>query len=230
MITMGAVLAAGCETPSAAETIAIKQPLPDQESLVYNLLDVQDMKIGEATVAITRSGDTLQLSQSYTATDGSTDKGVVTVDLDSVKPRSARRTVNTASVHAQLDVTYAGATVTAVANDGKQHRHQAKIPATAYDDQESFFLLRTLDFTMGYTTHFAIVVANATNGTISRALATARVAERSQIKVGGKTFTAWQVQLTGAGTTSTAWFENGPDRRLLRYVNGRQTSIEIANP
>jgi hypothetical protein len=36
--------------------------------------------------------------------------------------------------------------------------------------------------------------------------------------------------LTVAGATSTAWYEEGPDRRMLRYANSRQTAIELANP
>jgi len=52
----------------------------------------------------------------------------------------------------------------------------------------------------------------------------------TNISVGGKSFKAWEVQLTVAGATSTAWYEEGPDRRMLRYANSRQTAIELANP
>ncbi|HEY7296191.1 MAG TPA: hypothetical protein VH916_14190, partial [Dehalococcoidia bacterium] len=98
---------------------------------------------------------------------------------------------------------------------------------STYDDQESFFLLRTLPFTPGYTTQFAIVVTDATRGTISRALATAHVVGMTTAKVGDQNPAAWEVQLSAAGATNTAWFDTGPQRTLLRYDNSGQTRIEL---
>jgi hypothetical protein len=223
---------AACSSTDNAQPVAIKQPLPAPESLNYTLLDVQNAKIGTAQVSIQNQATTLLLSQVYTDLAGHIDSGTVTVDAATLHPISAHRELKTASIDSTLDVTYSDSKVaTTVVTGGRTTKHEETItPNSTYDDQEAFFLLRTLDFTPGNTVHFAIVVSDASKGTISRALATARVVGKSQIKVGGKPFDAWQVQLTGAGATNTAWFDSAPSRRLLRYFNSRETSLELANP
>ncbi|HEY7295572.1 MAG TPA: hypothetical protein VH916_11045, partial [Dehalococcoidia bacterium] len=61
-----ALFAAGCASTGRAQPLQIAQPLPDQESLQYNLLDRGGQQIGNATISIQRQGDTLVLGQQYT--------------------------------------------------------------------------------------------------------------------------------------------------------------------
>jgi hypothetical protein len=227
---LAAALLSACAQPGAAEVVPIKQPLPAQESLHYRLLDPNGRQMGSALVSIRSENGALVLSQNYTDDQNHTDAGSVTVDPASMRPQSAHRDVNTADVHSTLDVTYRGDSVTAVAHDaatGKEQRHLAKITASSYDDQESFFLLRTLDFTAGYSVRFGVVVVDVTTGTISRALGTARVLGTTDIQLNGATHHAWEVQLSGAGVTNTAWYDSDAARTLLRYTSGRGSTIEL---
>lgn len=226
-LSFAAVLLSACAQAGTAEIVPIKQPLPAQESLNYRLLDPDGNQIGTALVSIRSENGALVLEQRYTDQQQHTDDGAVTVDPASMQPRSAHRVLRTADVSATLDVTYGGGAVTAVANDGQEHRQRATVAASAYDDLESFFLLRTLEFTPGYTVQFGIVVIDAAKGTISRALGTAHVLGTTDIQVGGASYHTWEVQLTGAGATNTAWFDSGPERRLIRYTSGRKTTIEL---
>lgn len=224
-----ALFAAACGSAAATQVLTIKQRLPDQESLAYNLVDDKGTKIGSATVSIQRDGDSLVLRQNYTDLQQHTDSRSVTVEPATLKPQRSHRELRDANTQATVDVTYAAGTASAVANDGHGHRHQATVTAGSYDDQEVFFLMRTLEFTLGYTAQFGdVVVAN--DGTINRATASVRVNGTTNITVGGKSFKAWEVQLTAAGATSTAWYDTSPGRRLLRYANARRTAIELANP
>lgn len=224
------LVAAACASTPPPQALKISSPLPDHEALRYTLLDLQDHSIGDAMVSIERVGNNLVLTQEYHDLNQHTDVSSVTVNAGTMKPLHAERRVNAAPVNSTLQVTYQNGEVAAVANDGHEHKRTAKIAVDSYDDQESFFLLRTLDFSPGNVVHFSVVVEDAAKATISRALATARVVGISNISVGGKSFAAWQVQLSGAGAANTAWFDSGTGRRLLRYVNSGETSIELQNP
>lgn len=224
-------LLAACGSAGSPQAAPIAQPLPAQESLAYNLLDTNNSTIGTATVSIATQGSNLVLRQLYTQDGNQTDDGSVTVDAATMRPQSATRVVNTTDIKSTLNVAYSGSTVTAVVHDDSEHKHSETIdPKTTYDDREAFFLLRTLKFEPGYTVRYGIVASDLTQATISRALGTARVVGQTNIRVGGKLFHAWEVQLTAAGATNVAWFDSDPTRRLLRYANSRSTSIELANP
>ncbi len=230
VIVLVAFAGVACESSSATAPIQIRQPLPDEESLAYNLVDSSHARIGSAMLAIQRNGDSLVLSQSYSDLNNHTDNGSVTVDRSLLTPQKANREIHTASVNSRVDVTYTANAVSTVANDGSEHRNQANITPATYDDQEDVFLMRTLEFTQGTTAHFNLVVVDASKGTISRAAAGVRVNGTQTITLGGKSIKAWQIELTGAGATSTAWYDTTAQRRLLRYDNPRGTSIELANP
>lgn len=227
-----AALLAGCASSGEAQPVRIAQPLPDQESLSYNLLDRDGHQLGNAVISIQRRGSALVLGQRYTDTSGHTDALSATVDATSMLPQSAQRTIASADVQATLNVLYGDGQVTAdVTYNGKPHHASEKITSNStYDDQESFFLLRTLPFTPGFSTQFVLVVTDAKSGTISRALATAHVVGKTTAKVGNQNPQAWEVQLSAAGATNTAYFDTGPDRRLLRYDNAGQTRIELQTP
>ena len=220
-----------CASSDSVAPLTISQPLPDQESLTYILLDHQNSKIASAQFGIQRQGDALVLTQLYTDLSGHTDNTTVTADAATLAPRSARHTIDTGATQTALVVTYIGGKLSAAASTGgKQRRHEAKLLAGSYDDRESPFLLRTLPFTAEFTARFGSVIVDPTTATISRALATARVLGTTTVKLGDKNFKAWEVQLSAAGRTNTAWFDSGPGRRLLRYTFGGETTIELANP
>lgn len=221
-------LLAACGGSSSPQLIPIAQPLPDSELLDYALLDTQDNVIGGATLSIARQGGNLLLRQLYTQKDGSVDDHLVTVDATTLRPVSSERKIS--SLHTSVRADYSQNSVSAVANDGKEHKQSQRLTVPAYDDGESFFLMRAVKFENGYSVHFADVAIDAKSANISRVLAQIRVAGRTQVKVQGKSFSAWEVQFSGAGRDATAWFEETTARRLLRYANPATTSIELTNP
>ena len=232
LLVAGAIpLIAACGSNPAPQQVPIAQPLPDSESLDYNLLDTNEAKIGGATLSIQRQGSNLLLRQQYTQQDGSTDDVVVTVDAATMRPQSSQRTISSPSLATSVAVTYSAGSVSAVATSGdQQHKQSQKLTVPAYDDGESFFLMRTVQFANGYSVHYADVAADAKSAHITRVLAEVKVARQVQVTVQGKSLPAWEVQFAAAGATATAWFENAPARRLLRYANPATTSIELANP
>jgi hypothetical protein len=231
LLLSGAIpLLAACSGSSSPQVVPIAQPLPDSESLDYALLDTQDNVIGGATLSITRQGANLLLRQLYTQKDGSTDDHLVTVDAASMRPVSSERKIASADLHTSVRADYTSNSVSAIANDGKEHKQSQKLTVPGYDDGESFFLMRAVKFENSYSVHFADVAVDAKSANISRVLAQIRVAGKAQVKVQGKAFTAWEVLFSGAGRDATAWFEEAPGRRLLRYANPATTSIELANP
>lgn len=224
-------LAAACGSNPSPQIIPIAQALPDSESLDYNLLDTDESKIGGATISIQRQGSSIMLRQLYTQQDGSTDNSVVTADAATLRPQSSLRTISSPTLNTSVNVTYSDGEVSAVATDaGQQHKQAQKLSVPAYDDAESFFLMRTAPFQNGYTVHYADVAADAKSAHITRVLAEIRVVGQVQVSVQGKSFTAWEVQFGAAGANATAWFENTSARRLLRYTTPATTSIELANP
>ena len=231
MFVLSLAALSACASSDSVAPLTISQPLPDQESLTYTLLDRQNSKIASAQFGIQRQGDALVLTQLYTDLSGHTDNTTVTVDAATLAPRSAQHAIDSATTQTALVVTYIGGKLSAVASaGGKQRRHEAKLLAGSYDDRESPFLLRTLPFSAEFTARFGSVIVDPTTATISRALATARVLGTTTMKLGDKSFKAWEVQLSAAGRTNTAWFDSGPGRRLLRYTFGGETTIELANP
>ncbi|HZQ37663.1 MAG TPA: hypothetical protein VFD32_17150, partial [Dehalococcoidia bacterium] len=203
-----AALLAACASSGEAKPVQIAQPLPDQESLSYDLLDRDGHQLGSAAVSIQRQGTALVLGQRYTDLSGHTDSLSATVDATTLLPQSAQRTINSADVQATLNLQYGNGQVTAnVSYNGKQHHASEKLTSnSSYDDQESFFLMRTVDFVPGNVSHIALVVFDVAKGTISRAAASIRVQGATTLALGGKNFNAWQVQLSGAGSVNTAWF------------------------
>jgi hypothetical protein len=229
LLLPGGLIAAGtaCAATPRSGPLEIRQPLPDDETLSYSLLDSDNKPIGSATVAVKRTGDALVLTQNYMDLQQHLDAASVTVDAVSMKPRSAMHQIDNPPLHTTLFESYSGTTVTATANDGSEHRHTASITAASYDNLESFFLMRVVNFSAGDEHNLDLVVVDAAKGTISRAAGTIRVQGTTAITVAGKSFKTWQVQLTGAGATNTAWFEDAPGRRMLRYNNSRGTILEL---
>lgn len=232
LVLLGALPAlAACGGGASPQTVPIAQSLPDTENLGYNLLDTQDKQIGNAQITIQRQGSTTNLRQLYTRSDGSTDDITVVADTASLRPQRATRAIASPDLHVAATVTYSNGAVEAVSNDGgKEHRSSVKLTVPAYDDGELIFLMRAIKFESGYSVHFADVVVDTRLATISRVLAELRVAGKTQVRVQGKAFPAWEVQFAGAGANATAWYEDAPGRRLLRYANPATTSIELANP
>jgi hypothetical protein len=224
-------LLVACGSSPAPQAVPIAQPLPDSESLDYTLLDTNEQKIGGATLSIQRQGNNLVLRQLYTQQDGSTDNVSVTVDAATLRPQSSMRTITAPSLTTSVAVTYSANSVSAVATSGsQQHKQSQKLSVPAYDDGESFFLMRAVQFTSGYSVHYADVASDAKSAHITRVLAEIKVAGQVQVSVQGKSLPAWEVQFSAAGASATGWFENAPARRLLRYANPATTSIELANP
>jgi hypothetical protein len=225
------VLGTACASTAQTAPLSIKQPLPNDETLPYTLSDTNGNHLADATISIQQTAAGLVLSQSYVDPQQHKDEGSVTAVPATLLPLSSSHVISTESVHSMLQATYSGKTVTALADDGQQqHRHTALITDATYDDQESFFLMRTVDFVPGNESHIALVVFDVAKATISRASATIRVQGLTTLSLGGRNFKAWEVRLGAAGAVNTAWFEDAPARRMLRYDNSRGTVLELTNP
>lgn len=213
---MAVALACGSSLTTQVVPIAFKLPSPEQSR--YRIQSDAGKDLGEAMLTTRANGDVLQLGIHVQASNGSTNDALVSVDAGTLEPQSVERSDTLAGHRYDLHQVYAKGTLTVTLQDGATtHEHSQKLPESAYDDQESLFLWRSLDFTPGYTVHYISVVVNPQTGEISRPTAQAHVDFRETIRIPAGSFTAWKVEFSAAGFVNTAWYEDGPQRRLLEY-------------
>ena len=223
----------GCGRTVTTQVVSVAMPLPEREQAIYRVLDSGGVQIGRATLAIATEGTSLRLTQDYDFGGGQTDSSTVTVDRDSMRPRASQRTVEDGGHRYDTRASYTADAVTVEFRDERGARtRRAAIGESAYDNLESLFLWRTLVMGAGERVSYVNVVVDPKRGTISRALATASVSGREEVRLAGAVVEAWRVDFTSAGVTNQAWYAVTPDRRLVKYAIARGPTLllETATP
>jgi Protein of unknown function (DUF3108) len=152
------------------------------------------------------------------------DDGVAVVLSDSLRPVSSSRTISDSEKQRSTTHSVAYGEIEAVfkTDDGTKVRtttrelpepdKQSPQPAW-YDDEELFWLVRTLDLRAGYTSAFSYAI----NAGQPRILNTrVEVLEAEQVTVPAGTFETWRVRVQRGGSAKIIWVEQEGSRRVIR--------------
>jgi hypothetical protein len=220
-ISLLGLILSGCAESVTTQVVPVAQPLPQQEEARYFVLDGEGNQQGTAVLRITPEGEQARLSLEYDFGPGKTDNGMAIVRRESIRPVRSERTVIDGDERYVSRATYNGK-VSVEIDDGKRVRtREAEISESSYDNISALFLWRVLDHSVGTEVRYVNVVVDPKRGTISRALGTAEVIGREEVRLPSGTVQAWRVEFRSAGITNTAWYRADASRALVRYEIAR---------
>jgi hypothetical protein len=215
------LLLTGCTESVTTQVVPVAQPLPQQEEARYRVLDGEGQQQGTAVLRIAPEGEQARVSLDYDFGPGKTDTGMAIVRRDSLRPVRSERTVVDGDAHYLSRAAYNGK-VTVEIDDGKRTRtREAEISESSYDNISALFLWRVLDHSVGTQVRYVNVVIDPKRGSISRALGTAEVIGREEVRLPSGAVQAWRVEFRSAGITNTAWYRADASRALVRYEIAR---------
>ena len=97
------------------------------------------------------------------------------------------------------------------------------LPESAFDNDSSLFLWRTLPFEEGLEVQYTASIPNRRDSRI----VTLVVREVEQIETPAGAFDAWHVFVLAEGQSHDAWFEVDAPHRMVRYDNDQQVFLLI---
>lgn len=219
LVILVGLLLSGCAPEVTTRTVAVVQPLPRQETARYRLFDTKGALIGSAVLTIEPEGDDARLGLVFEEErTGLTDSSSIVVLRQSMRPLRWQRSVVEGDRRYITTGEYTAQAVSVSLEDGaRARRREAEISDTTYDNIGSVFLWRTMDHSVGTEVRYVNVVVDPKRGTISRALGTAEVIGREEVRLPSGPVQAWRVAFRSAGVTNTAWYRADAGHALVRY-------------
>ena len=212
-------------------------PWTAPESLEYVLLDGDEQEeVGRGTLSVTEDGGDLVLTQSFSDGEGNTDVSVLitgpllepTLGSRELVDAEAdeRRTVDTE--YGTLDDGDYGVRIRqevfdpANADEADSRRcNPLGLPESAFDNDSSLFLWRTLPFEERLEVEYTAAIPNRRDSRVVTLL----VDEVQEIETPAGTFDAWHVFIIAEGQSHDAWFEVDAPHRMVRYDNDQQVFL-----
>jgi hypothetical protein len=204
------------------------------EQLTYVLQNDDGEEIGRGTLSVLSEGDESVLWQSFGDDEGFTDESVLMVEPESLEPlrstrtlfdveNDERRVVDTE--YGELDDGEYGVRIRqqvfepSESEEASSTRCNPKsLPESAFDNDSSLFLWRTLPFEEGLEVQYTASIPNRRDSRI----VTLSVREPETIETPAGTFEAWHVFVLAEGQSHDAWFEVDAPHRMVRYDNDQQ--------
>jgi hypothetical protein len=244
LVASAALFASACSSASdtCKECVDIVAGVPwtAPESHAYNLKKDGDQQ-GVTTLSVKRDGANVVMTTDSEGTNGTSDVSAVTADASTLKPVSATRTITDKDTRTLLEVTYED-----VAKDQCDSGRVARIkqstfkppeaskadstrsnplcvPDHAYDNDQSLFIWRAINFEKGATLTYWTITA----GRRDKHLVTLTVQQQEQITVPAGTFDTWKVEIASERSRQNAWFTTTADHRLIQYVNNQGQSFQL---
>jgi hypothetical protein len=235
LVALGALAAAACydtvDEPDNPYAISGPLPFAAGEAYAYVLVDDNGKQVGTNVLAVYGDGDSLTLVQSSSDEDGNADESVLVVDAATLLPRRGHRDIIDADDDRRALVESEYAVLNDKGDYGVRIRQSRfdpieddspdvrcsplKAPRSAFDNDSSLFLWRTLPFEEGRIVEYTDVLTNRRD----KEILTVRVRRKEEVETRAGTFEAWLVGITGESGTQDACFATSPDHRLLRYDN-----------
>lgn len=191
-------------------------PWNDGDSITYDLLDNNDVKVGTTEFRFSRQGETWLLGQ----TDKTNDLEqvfTVTVKADSLRPLGEQKTIKASGTDISVVVNYSDSKVEIQATvNGENRRALIDNSQVSLDNDQVLSTLRALNFAEGYEGKFTTVVPQEA----LRILSTVRVSGKEQVDTPAGKVAAWRVELEFGQTRQLAWYEVELPHRLVQYDNG----------
>lgn len=209
-------------------------PWTAPEALTYLLTNDDNEPIGSGVLAVMEEDGELVLWQSFSDDEGFTDESVLMVEPDTLKPlrstrelfdveNDERRVVDTQ--YGELDDGDYGVRIRQQvfdpggAEEASSTRCNPKsLPESAFDNDSSLFLWRTLPFEERLVVQYTASIPNRRDSRI----VTLEVREVETVEVPAGTFDAWHVLVLAEGQSHDAWFEVDAPHRMVRYDNDQQ--------
>lgn len=227
-----AVAAAACTgegTPRERPSIIDRIPWTADESARYQLTDQKGEPRGEGVISIRRQDGALVIVQEFSDDEGNSDSLALSVEPDTLLPRTGRRTVvdkeRRSVVEKQYEDAADGDYTVCIRQQrfdppesqepGNTRSNPLRVARSAYDNDASLALWRTIKFEQGYTVTYDAVIANRRD---VRPV-TLRVRRREMVRTPAGEFDSWLVGIEAEGQVHNAWFATTDDHKLLVYNN-----------
>jgi hypothetical protein len=215
--------------PAPVGPVVTALPFIAGERLTYDLLDDNGAVVGTGALSVEAGeGDTLRLVQAYqqaSAAGGqsaSTDTATVTAQARTLQPRAMTREIAGRGDDERYTGTYApdGSTVDAHAVRGGADRMRTlRLRPSAYENESSLWLWRTLDFAEGYDARYTSVnLVDQSQQTVS-----VRITGTERIEVPAGSFETWRVQIRNGRATRIAWIAVADPHVVVQWDNGAMT-------
>ena len=236
-----AALLAACSGPPKEPDdpyVVTSVPWTAPEHLSYILLDQdEEEQVGRGVLSVTEESGELLLIQSFSDDEGNADDSVLLVEPDTLKPLRGTRSLFDAegdelrtvdSEYGPLDDGDYGVRIRqqvfdpASEDEAESTRcNPLRVPESAFDNDASLFLWRTLPFEEDLEVQYTTSIPNRRTTRI----VTLVVREPERIETPAGTFDAWHVFVLAEGQSHDAWFEVDPPHRLVRYDNDLQVFL-----
>lgn len=202
-------------------TVVSTIPWPDKEETTY-IVHYQAANItGSGNLTIAKEGENYILGQNWKLGDTKLSYSIK-VASDDLKPVSGNKTLLNPHSEISVNTTYADnkLRIETETPEGSQTA-EMDIPANAYDDDELFFLLRTLPFEKGYlATYTDILPLNAQQYEV-----TVTVTGREQVEAPAGLFDCWKLELEVAGQKQHMWYTVNSPHYLVKYDDGWNVTL-----
>ena len=213
-------------------------PWTAPEVLSYVLLnESEDEEVGRGTLSLFEAGGETTLYQSFSNVEGdATDESVLVTEalLEPLRgsrelidaESDERRTVDTE--YGTLDDGDYGVRIRqevfdpAEADEADSKRcNPLGLPESAYDNDSSLFLWRTLPFEERLEVQYTAAIPNRRDSRVVTLL----VDEVEEIETPAGTFDAWHILIIAEGQSHDAWFDVEAPHRMVRYDNDQQVFL-----
>jgi len=219
---------AGC-CPSAVATLTVFQiPWPDEEVTRYTIEDQDGNAMGSGELTIEKEDDTYLLVQHFHITaEQAVQHITLSVSAADLKPVSGNQTIQMPGMVASLVTNYSNGQVSVNATvDGDEQSAEFDIPDDAYDNDEVFFLLRTIPLEVGYSaTYTNVVPAYALTPK-----ATVTVVGEEEVTAPAGSFNCYKLELSAAGAVQYMWYGVDEPHYLIKYDNGTTILLLSEHP
>jgi hypothetical protein len=219
---MSALLALACieeqgssddDNDTPTQDIVTRIPWPGGERNEYDLTLGDDEGLGVLTANL--EGDNWELFLGYESGDA-TDEATVIALPETLKPLTVRRETGSGSVvRGEYDSVENIVTIFEGEGDDADSRPE-RLEDNYYDNESSFFLWRTIDFSEGYEASYHAVLVNQGG---DQPVVTIRVTGQEEVTVPAGTFNAWRLEVDSSLGDVVAWIADTTERQLLRYEN-----------
>ena len=226
-----AFLLAGCLSAKLAETQDVVSSVPwtGPEAPQYVLIDKDKNKeMGRGTLEISNKDGQFELSQKFQNGDDY-DNSAVLVDATTLKPISGTRDQFLDGKRRQHRSSYDPVenvvTVTEIKENDDERPVPHRLKSNYYDNDESLFLWRTINFVEGYTASYRTFVTGSGEQHVIRL----EVKGKEQVTIGAGTFDTWRLEIRGTDRKQTAWYADTPQRPLIKYDNDFGQLMELTS-
>jgi hypothetical protein len=214
-LIMAALIAVASCTPRTQTLVVFHIPWPDEEQVGY-VIQQEGIELGSLQLTVQREDDTYILGGHYVI-GGQPVGGTIKVNARDLKPISGATTYSTTEGTIDLTTVYGEGKVTITVSSGGVEilTDEIDVPPDGYDNDELFFLLRSILAMPGYSCTYTHV-SPAYEQTLK---ATVTVGEAEEVETPAGTFNCRKLVLSAEGTEQYFWYGMEAPHYLVKWDN-----------